>query len=185
MHGRQLTNRVGLLVAGALIAGAVAALVWVNLAQLPSFVVGSDGASTIDERSMAQVVSADWWFSVLGLVGGLALGTAVWWMLRSLGWPVAFVAVGVGLLAGVTCWLVGETLGPTPFAPRLAAATAGEVVPVALRLHAPSALALWPFASVAVCLFASALGPEVGERTARPLGRFRRRGAPASEPSEA
>lgn len=176
-----MVNRVGLLVAVALILGALGALLWVNLAQLPSFVVGSDGSTTIDERSMAEVASADWWFSVLAVVGGLLLGTAVWCMLRSIGWPVAFVTVGVALVAGVTCWLVGESLGPSPFAPRLAAATAGEVVPVALRLHAPSALALWPFAAVAVSLFASALGPEVGEGGTRRLRRTWRRGATTPE----
>ncbi|WP_342371642.1 hypothetical protein PCC79_09155 [Propioniciclava soli] len=167
MGGRQLVNRVGLVVAVALLVGALAALLWVALTQLPAFVVGADGQATIAERAMAQVASADWWFSVLAVVGGLGLGVGVWASLRHWGWPVAFVAVGAAAIAAVTCWLVGETLGPTPFAARMAAATAGEAVPVALRLHALSALALWPFSAVAVCLFASALGPEVGERTRR------------------
>ena len=89
--------------------------------------------------------------------------------------PVALVAVGVALVAGTSCWLIGETLGPGPFPPRMAAATAGESVPVSLRLYSVSALALWPFAAVAVPLFAASLGPEVAHvnlpwrrRAARP-----------------
>ena len=168
MGVREVTNRFGVLVAAALLLGALAALVWARVTVLPSFVVGAEGQATITERGMASVASADWWFSVLGLVRGLILGLGAWLTLRRIGWPVALVAVIVSLASGVTCWLLGEALGPGPFAARIAEATAGEVVPVALELHAVSALAVWPLAAVGVPLFASALGPEVeGERRAR------------------
>lgn len=178
MGVREVTNRIGVLVAAALLLGALAALVWAWATVLPSFIVGAEGQATISERGMASVASADWWFSVLGLIGGLALGFGAWTTLKRIGWPVALVAVAASLAAGVTCWLLGEALGPGPFAPRIAVATAGESVPVALELHALSALAVWPFAAVAVPLFASALGPEVeGERAERRARRERRREA--------
>lgn len=160
-----MTNRIGVLVAAALLLGAFTALVWARVTVLPNFVMGAEGRATITERGMASVASADWWFAVIGFGGGLVLGVAAWFALRRMGWPVALIAVLVSLAAGLTCWLLGEALGPGPFPTRIAAATAGEAVPVALQLHAVSALAVWPFAAVSVPLFAAALGPEVdGER---------------------
>lgn len=160
MGGRELANRMGLLLAGALMLGALAALAWANLVDLPSWVIEPDGRATIGELGMSRVASSDWWFAVLGMAGGLVLGVAAWWTLRAVGWPVALVCVGISLAAGITCWLLGEALGPGPFAPRVATAGAGESVPVALELHALSALAVWPFAACAVPLFAASLGPD-------------------------
>lgn len=166
MDRRQVANRVGVLLTAAILVGALAALLWSALAQVPSFTVAADGHATMDELGMSKVASADWWFSVLGLVIGLALGVAVWALLRSIGWPVALVCVGVALLSGITCWLLGEALGPSSFSARIAAAQPGDVVPMDLQLHAWSALAVWPFAAIAVPLFAASLGPEIDRRSA-------------------
>jgi len=159
---RSLGARAGALVVLALFVGALAALVWANVTEVPAFLVQSDGHATISEPGLAQVFSSDWWFSVLGVVGGLVLGVASWALLRRVGWPAALAALGLGLGAGVTCWLLGEVIGPGAFASRMAAAQAGELVPISLELRSPSALAVWGFVAVGVPLFASALGPELG-----------------------
>ena len=166
MDRRQVANRVGVLLAAAVLVGALAALLWGAVAEVPSFRVATDGHATMDELGMSKVASADWWFSVLALVIGLGIGVAVWSLLRNIGWPVAIVCVGVALVSGLTCWLLGEALGPSSFSVRIAGAQAGDVVPMDLQLHAWSALAVWPFAAVAVPLFAASLGPEV-DRTSR------------------
>lgn len=164
----------------ALSVGALCALLWANLVQLPAYEVRSDGHAVIDEHGLTSMIAADAAFVVLGLLAGFLLGGFAWYRFRELGWPVAFIAVGSALLAGVTCWWLGSLVGPGPFAERLAAAEAGDVVPVALEVRSPSALAVWAFAAAAVPLFAASLGPEA-RRAPRPPRR--RRGLrPAVDP---
>lgn len=158
-------TRVGILTALAVLIGVVGALVWANVAVLPAYVVQADGHATISENDLSQVFSGTFTYAVIGFVGGLAIGIAVWAQLRRLGWPVAPITAGLALLGGGTCWVLGELVGPGPFADRMAAAVPGESVPIALQLAAPSALAIWVFAAVAVPLFAASLGPEVGGLT--------------------
>lgn len=161
MGVRTATSRVGVLAALALLLGAVCALLWANLSVLPSYVLQADSHATITDPQLAEVFSANFHYAAIGLFGGIALGIAAWASLRSMGWPMALVTTGLALIAGVTCWLLGEVVGPGPFAPRMAAAEPGESVATALRLTTPSALAIWVFGAVAVPLFAASLGPEV------------------------
>ena len=160
----------------AALVGVVCALVWANLAVLPSYVVQSDGHALIGDDSLAEAFSANFWFSVIAVVGGAAIGVACWILLRQLGWPVAVITAGLNLLAGGTCWLVGELIGPGQFAQRLASAQPGESVKMALELTTPSALALWVFAAIAVPLFAASLGPDLSPEAAPPRQRRRLRG---------
>lgn len=171
MESRRIASRSGILAVLALLVGAVCALLWAWLSVLPAWVIQSDGHATITERGLGEVASTDWWFTVLGLGGGVLLGVAAWVLLREAGWLVALVTVGVALLAGGTCWMIGQVLGPGDFATRIAEAAPGDTVPVALRLHAPSALAVWSFAAVAVPLLAASLGPDPDNE----LPRLRRR----------
>lgn len=164
MTGRATISRIGTIAALSVLIGAVGALLWANLAVLPSYVVQSDGHAVISELDLAQVFSSTFWFSVLGLVGGLAVGVATWAALRTLGWPVAVLTAAFALLSGGACWLLGELVGPSSFASRMAGAKPGESVRTALHLDSPSALALWVFAAMAVPLFAASLGPEVDGR---------------------
>lgn len=161
MMRRTIAQRLGILLGMALALGALSAVIWSRVTILPVFVVSEGGHATMGASDMSQVASADWTFAVIALIGGGLLGAASWRLLRSVGWPVALVTVGLAVVAGLTCWLLGEALGPDPFDQRVAEAVAGDTVPVALILHARSALALWPFAAVAVPLFAASLGPEI------------------------
>lgn len=164
MTGRSTVGRLGVLTALALAIGALSALLWVNLVTLPAYEVRADGRAAIDEAGLASLISADAAFVVLGLVCGVLVGAASWAWFRDLGWPVGVIAVGAGLLAGATCWWLGTLAGPGPFDERLAAAQPGDVVPVGLEIRAPSALAVWSFAAVAVPLFVASLGPDVRRR---------------------
>ena len=171
----------GALVALSMSVGALCALLWVNVVRLPSYEVRADGHAVIDDQGLASIISADASFSVLGLVAGAVLGTAAWYWFRRLGWPVAFLAVGAGLVAGITCWWLGTIAGPGTFEERMAAAQAGDVVPLGLGVSSPSALAFWTFAAAAVPLFAASLTPE--RRPALPTTRRRRRQARADDES--
>ena len=161
----------------AVLVGVVCALVWANLAVLPAYMVQSDGHALISDKDLAQAFSADFWFSVLALLGGAAIGVATWILLRMLGWPVALLTAVLSLLGGLTCWGVGALIGPGRFAERMAHATGGDSVQMALELTTPSALAIWVFAAAAIPLFAASLGPEMDPDPDAEPRRSRRRPA--------
>lgn len=155
-----MAGRTGALVALAIALGSIAGFVWVRVVTPPAYVVQPDGHATIAQRDLGTIVAADAVFVILGLVGGLVLGVFAWLWFRRHGFVSGLAAVGAGLLAGMTCWTVGGLLEPPPFVERLAQAQPGEVVPLDVTLHAPSALAVWAFAAVAVPLFAASVGPD-------------------------
>ena len=163
MGFRSAVSRTLVLTVLAVLVGAVAALLWANLAVLPEWTVQADGHAEISDSGRAEMFSASFWYSILAMAGGLALGIAAWVRLRVIGWPVAVITAALAVVGGLTCWWLGEVFGPGPFPERLAAAQAGDKVEVALLLSAPSALAVWVFAAVAVPMFAASLGPEVAK----------------------
>ncbi len=157
---RRSLSWLGVMMALSMAVGALGALVWVNLVRLPVYEVRADGRAVIEDQGLGSIIASDAGFVILGLVTGVVLGAVAWYLFRDLGWPVALIAVGASLLAGLTCWWLGTLVGPGPFAERLAVAREGDVVPVGLELHAPSALAVWTFSGAAVPLFAASLGPD-------------------------
>lgn len=161
MGFRSAVSRALVLTVLAVLVGAVCALLWANLTVLPVWTVMADGHAEATDTALTEVFSACFWYSVLAVGGGLAIGVAAWVRLRSVGWPVAVITAALAIVGGLTCWWLGELIGPGPFAERLAAAVPGDDVPIALRLSTPSALAIWVFTAVAVPLFAASLGPEV------------------------
>ncbi|MFT3860953.1 hypothetical protein [Micropruina sp.] len=144
----------------ALVVGIVAAVLWRLVVQLPSYTVQPDGSATVTERALTQVFSADAWYVLLGAVFGAAIGIFTWRRFKGLGWLSALLAVGLGALAGVVCWQLGQLLGGASFDERLAIAKPGDSVPIGLTLRSPSALAVWAFAAVTPILLGSALGPD-------------------------
>lgn len=157
----------------AVIAGIVAAVVWRLVVRLPSYVVDPYGAAKISERGLTEVFAGEAWYVVLGALAGAGLGVATWRRFKTVGWLCALLAAGLGLLAGVVCWQLGQVLGGAPFDERLAAAGPGDVVPISLRLRSPSALAVWAFAAVTPILLGSALGPDEEAAPRQPRRRSR------------
>jgi hypothetical protein len=143
-----------------LVVGALAAVFWFGVVDLPTYEIRSDGSAVIDEHGLTQIVAADVWYAITGTLVGAGLGVVVWKWFRTAGWVSALLAVGSGLLAGLVCWKVGELIGPGDFDVRLARAKAGDLVPLSLQLRSWSALAVWGFAAVTPVLLASSLGPD-------------------------
>ena len=160
---------VGVLVVLSVVVGGLAAVFWANVVDLPSYRILADGSATVSERALTEFVATDAWFVNCGALVGIGLGIVAWRWFAPLGWPTALLAAGSGLIAGVVCWQVGQLLGPGPFDERLAAASPGDLVPIAVELRSPSALAIWAFAAVTPVLLASSLGPDdEEERRPRP-----------------
>lgn len=161
----------GALVGMAVIAGLVGAGAWWLLTRLPAYTMNADYTATMTQADRAAIFGSDAIFATIGLVLGFVVGWSTWMWFRRLGWPVAPLAVGAGIVAGIVAASVGELLGPGPLAPRLAVAKPGDVVPVALALHAPASVALWGFAA--------SLGPLVGAWLSALLALAPQRGAVA------
>lgn len=148
-----------------LVIGVLAGLLWGVVTDLPGYTIGADGRATTSERGLAEQFSADAWFCLIAVGGGLLIGLLAWWRLVRVGWAVILTAVLGALLAAGLTWLVGWGIGPGDFDTRLASALPGDVVPIELTLRAPVALVVWPFfASVPILLWSS-LAPDDEEPT--------------------
>jgi hypothetical protein len=169
--------------------GALSGVLWWWFVDLPGYRVNSDGGASTSERGLAEFVSTDAWFTVLGVVAGLGLGWLAWQRLRRIGWPLVLLAAGTALLAALVCWFVGFRLGPSDFTQRLAAARPGDLVLIELSLRAKASLLVWPFAATLPVLVGSSLSRDdeeprpilsepARERLAGVGRRFRRRSAP-------
>ncbi|MGY1607028.1 MULTISPECIES: hypothetical protein [unclassified Geodermatophilus] len=140
---------------GCLIAlcGLPAGLLWVWLAPRGRFEVVEGGAVPVGRPSAELLVAGD---SVLVLVLaglGLLAGGLAWAMRRRRGVAV-LVATALGAaVAGLLAWQLGELLAPGPTAEQLA--DVGTRVTSGLRLSSPPALAVGPFAALAVYVVAA------------------------------
>lgn len=171
----------GLYLIGAAVLGALGAVFWVLVVDLPGYVVQADGHAVTTERDLTSVFSSDAWFACIGLVLGLGLGIIAWRWFRNLGWPMVALAAGAAVGAGLVCWFLGRLMGPGNFEERLAMAKPGDIVPVSLELRSPVVLALWVMMAVLPILLAASLArdPEDG------LQPRRRRHAAAASPASA
>jgi hypothetical protein len=151
---------VALLAGLTVVVGALAAVFWTGVVDLPSYEIKADGHAVIDEAGLGRIVSIDVWYCITAALVGTGLGIVVWKWFRATGWLSAVLAVAAGLLAGLVCWKLGELIGPGSFDDRLASAQTGDLVPVSLQLRSWSALAVWGFAAVTPVLLASSLGPD-------------------------
>jgi len=159
----------GALLAGlSVVVGALSAVFWSGVVDLPSYSIQNDGHAVISETELTQVVASDVWFAITGILVGAGLGLVTWRWFKTLGWPVALLAIGAALVAGVVCWRLGELIGPSDFAARLADAQPGDLVPMSLQLHSLSALAIWAFAAVTPVLLISSLGRDEEDPPRRP-----------------
>lgn len=163
---RRIARWIGLLALTSLAVGALMAVFWSSVVDLPTYLIGADGSAVFSERSWVKVVSADAWFVLCAVPAGIGLGLITWRWFHELGWPTPVLAAGAGLLSGFSCWQLGQLLGPGSFADRIAAAGPGDLVPISLELHSPSALAVWGFIAVAPVLLIASLGPEEAESPA-------------------
>ncbi len=176
-----LASWVVVLLVLSIVVGGLTAVFWANVVELPSYRILADGSATVSERALTEFVAADAWFVNCGAMVGIGLGLVTWRWFRPLGWPTAVLAAGSGLVAGLVCWQVGQLLGPGPFDERLAAANPGDLVPIAVELRSPSALAVWAFAAVAPVLLASSLTADDEESRPPRYRRIRPRPSAAAE----
>lgn len=165
----SILGRVLIVAAVAVVLGVVSALVWRALVNLPTYTVTDHGTAVISDSGLTRFIAADAWFALIGLPLGVGLGYLVWTWCRTMGWPIALVAVGAGLLAARMCLTTAALIGPANFAERLASANPGERVSVDLALTTSTALLVWPLATLIPILLYASLGPESDSEAQLPL----------------
>ncbi len=179
---QTLLQWVALYLVGAAVLGALAAVFWVLVVDLPGYVVLTDGRAITTERDLTGVFTSDAWFAGIGVVLGLGVGVIAWRWFRPLGWPAVALAGAGALTAGMICWFLGSLLGPSAFQDRLAQAEPGEFVPISLELRSPVVLALWVMMAVLPVLLGSALARDPDDSGPRGTTPFA--AVPVSVPSD-
>ncbi|MBO1030182.1 hypothetical protein IPV09_02390 [Tessaracoccus sp. SD287] len=150
------TRRILAYLAAGLPIGLLTGVIWHLVANPPGYLVAQNGAATMSERGLAAWFSADFWFAIIGLVVGLAIGVWGWLWFGRRGWVLVPLVLGTAVISALLCWWVGEVMGPTNFDERLSQAVPGDVVPIDLELTSLSALAAWPLGAIIPVVIASA-----------------------------
>ena len=140
--------------------GVLCALAWAWLARRPGYLVSQELGASLSERGLAEVFSADALFVLCAALSGIAIGLISWWWFRNRGWWVCVSAVGGALAVCLLTWLGGTWILPSTFDSRLAAASAGDVIPIDLTLHSMSALLVGPFCAITPVMLLAAFWPE-------------------------
>lgn len=151
---------------GCVLTGALASLLWAFPAQRPGYTVGEDLTAHIGERGLAEVFATDALFVVVTGALGVVAGVVSWLLFHRTGWMVCLLATIGAALAAVMVWQVGLLIGEQGFSERLAAATAGDVVPIDLELHALGALLVAPFLAITPVMLFAAFWPETADERA-------------------
>jgi hypothetical protein len=106
-----------------------------------------EGGFVYLEEDPEQLIGADGWFLLIGLITGVVLAVLAWVVLRHFrGWAV-LVALAVGsLVAGWLAWWLGVRLEEAYLATLQATASVGDQVraPAVLRITDLSASEYWP-----------------------------------------
>ena len=140
--------------------GVLCALIWAWLARRPGYLVSQELGASLPERGLAEVFSTDALFALLAALSGIAIGLISWWWFRARGWWVCVAAVGGALAVCLLTWLGGMWILPPTFDARLAAASAGDIIPIDLTLHSMSALLVGPFCAITPVMLLAAFWPE-------------------------
>ena len=140
--------------------GALCAFVWARFAHRPGYLVSQELGASLSERGLAGVFSADARFALLAALSGLAIGLISWWWFRDRGWWVCVAAAGGALVVCLLIWAGGLWILPPSFDSRLAAASAGDIVPIELCASSTSALLAGAFWAISPFPLLAAFWPE-------------------------
>jgi LPXTG-motif cell wall-anchored protein len=132
------------------VVGVPLGVLWWALAPRADYRITSSGPVVIGNPSEELLIADDGVFVFIALGLGLLAGVLTWLFRRRRG-VAALLGVALGTLAGsAVAWQVGELLGPGPSKAELA--KVGARVTTSLTLGALPALAVAPFAALLVWL---------------------------------
>jgi hypothetical protein len=151
----------------ATVVGAVLAVplgwVWVMLADPPSVPMGTRGIS-YGEQQMNALAAVPGWFVVIGLVVGVAGGTAITVAGRRFGWLVVVATLGFSLAAAVLTRYAGVHWFGPDVRDQLRHAHRGDPIQLDVQLGTSGPLLVWPMAGLAaVVAIVATLWPRSSE----------------------
>ncbi|MDO5065742.1 MAG: hypothetical protein Q4D96_00475 [Propionibacteriaceae bacterium] len=155
------------------VAGAIGGAAWAVFAHRPGYVITNELGAYLTERGQADVFSSDALFVAMAGLVGMLTGVVAWLRFRDLGWLVCLHALLGGIAGAVIVWRLGLLVSPNNFDQRLAAAAAGDTVPIDLALHSLSALLIGPFGAITPIMLCAAFWPD-GESSAQQAPEARR-----------
>jgi hypothetical protein len=151
-------------VAGSAVLGLVAGLIWAAVAPRPLLQEVGPGEAQLVSAESSAFITADAWFCLIAVVGGLITGILGYRLLvRRAGWMAAAGLIAGAVAGALLALWVGENLGLSGYTHQLALAPAGTLFRGSLALGAKSALAFWPLITSLVI----ALAESGGRRQAR------------------
>lgn len=148
---RAVLRQVAMILVAALVLAVIGAVLWSQLVDLPRVMRTRSGAD-LPELQLSRIVNIDGWYTLLAIVGGLALG--LWATARSGLDEVARVLVltGAAALAGWVMLQLGLLLGPPAPGPLVGHLRVGQSVAYQLRPHSGAVPFVWPGAALVGCL---------------------------------
>lgn len=135
-------------IAGTVLLGAVAGLIWASVAPRALAVVVGPGAADVVNPETSAFIAADGWFTLLSVAGGVVSGLLGYWLAvrRQGALAMAGVLVG-GLAAALLAKWIGQQWGTAAFNHTLALGRAGVTLYAPLMLGGIGTLAFWPLAA--------------------------------------
>ena len=141
--------------AGSVLLGAVAGLIWVAVAPTPLLREIAPGEAELISAESSAFIVADAWFVLITAVGGLITGVLGYRFLVRRAGPAAAAGLVLGAVAAALAALwVGDNIGLGTYQHLLASSPTGASFHASLALGAKSALALWPLCTSGVILLA-------------------------------
>jgi len=146
---------------GSAIAGLAGGLIWSAVAPRAAYIVITRGSADVINAETTAFISADAWYCLIAVIGGLIIGIAGYqFAVRRYG-PIPMAALLVGsVLAGWAARWVGQNLGLSQFNARLLTSRQGTVLHPPPVLGSDPSIVLWgaiAFWPLAACLIPAAL----------------------------
>jgi hypothetical protein len=159
----QIARAVAISCVAFVVVGIIAAWLWAQWADPPSYQVLKNSAIMGEEEAGRQF-GVDMTFALIGLGFAVPLGFLAGWRWHRVGWPLVVGAAVSAGLAAVIAWQLGAVWGPSDPADVWRTAQPGARVPEQLAMHAKGLLLVWPIGAL-VGLIAAIL---VFSRPSRP-----------------
>lgn len=142
--------------AGCLIVGLLAGVIWNAVAPKAIYVVIGKGSADVVNAETSAFVEGDAWFVLIAVLGGLLIGLVAYRVaIRKYG-PAPMVGVLVGsMLAGLLARWAGQSIGMATFNKQLLTSRSGALLHAPPVLGAQGSTILWPaivFWPLAACL---------------------------------
>jgi hypothetical protein len=126
------------------VAGVLAAWLWAQLADPPSFQVLAQKSAIMDEEESARQFGVDLTYATIALALAVPLGLVTGWRWHRVGWPQVVAVAGGAGIAAVVAWQLGTVLGPDEPGSLVDSAQVGDLLPEQLDVHATGMLLVWP-----------------------------------------